>query len=57
MYFSDGKLGAYERLMTQKPGFNRRAGKSGKYGSQKRPHPKKQDHTEKSKESEDKDNE
>ena len=21
MYFSDGKLGAYERLMTQKPGF------------------------------------
>ena len=37
MYFSDGKLGAYERLMTPKLGFNRRAGKSGKYGSQKKP--------------------
>ncbi|MEN3005975.1 hypothetical protein [Dehalobacterium formicoaceticum] len=52
MYFFDGKLGAYERMMQQKPGFNRRAGKSGKDGSQKKPRPKKQDKDQKNKESE-----
>lgn len=57
MYFLHGKLGVYERMMTQKPGFNRRAGKSGKDGSQKKPYPKKQDKTQKSNDSEDKDNE
>lgn len=57
MYFFDGKLGAYERMMTQKPGFNRRAGKSGKDGSQKKPRPKKQDKDQKYKESEDKSDE
>lgn len=57
MYFFDGKLGDYERLMTQKPGFNRRAGKSGKNNSQKKPCSKKQDKTQKLKDSEDKDNE
>lgn len=57
MYFFDGKLGVYERMMTQKPGFNRRAGKSGKNGSQKKPFSKKQDKIQKPKNSEDKDNE
>lgn len=57
MYFFDGRLGVYERMMTQKPGFNRRAGKSGKNGSQKKPFAKKQDKNQKSKENEDKDNE
>ncbi len=57
MYFLDGKLGAYERMMTQKPGFNRRAGKSGKDGSQKKPHPQKQDKDQKPKEREDKNDE
>lgn len=57
MYFFDGKLGAYERMMTQKPGFNRRAGKSGKDGSRKKPRPKKQEQIQKSKESEDNNNE
>lgn len=37
MYFFSGKLGAYERMMTQKPGFNRRSGKSGKSAAQKKP--------------------
>ena len=57
MYFLDGKLGAYERMMTQKPGFTRRAGKSGKSGSQKIPRPKKQVQDPKLKESEGKNNE
>lgn len=56
MYFFHGKLGVYERLMTQKPGFNRRAGKSGKNGSQKKPPSQKQDTIQKPKESEDKSN-
>jgi hypothetical protein len=57
MYFFHGKLGAYERMMTEKPGFYRRAGKSGKDGSQKKPYSKKQDKIQKQKESEDKKNE
>ncbi len=56
MHFLDGKLGVFGRMMTQKPGFKRRAGKSGKNGSQKKPC-KKQDKLQKPKESEDKDNE
>lgn len=57
MYFFDGKLGAYERMMTEKPGFYRRAGKSGKDGSQKKPRPQKQEQAQKSKKSEGKNNE
>ncbi|MDD4493014.1 MAG: hypothetical protein PHV32_01465 [Eubacteriales bacterium] len=57
MYFLDGKLGAYERMMQQKPGFNRRSGKSGKDGSQKKPRPKKQENGQKNKEGEDKNDE
>jgi len=49
MYFFHGKLGVYERMMTEKPGFYRRAGKSGKDGSQKKPYSKKQDKTQKHK--------
>ncbi|SHH68887.1 hypothetical protein SAMN02746098_01152 [Desulfosporosinus lacus DSM 15449] len=56
MYFFHGKLGLYERLMTQKPGFNRRAGKSGKNGSQKKPSSPKQDTIQKPQENEDKNN-
>lgn len=41
MYFFDGKLGAYERMMTQKPGFYRRSGKSGKPHPPKKPIDKK----------------
>jgi hypothetical protein len=44
-------------MMTEKPGFYRRAGKSGKDGSQKKPYSKKQDKIQKQKESEDKNNE
>lgn len=57
MYFLDGKLGAYERMMQQKPGFNRRSGKSGKDGSQKKPRPKKQGNIQQNKESENKNDE
>lgn len=37
MYFFDGKLGAFERMMTQKPGYHRRSGKSGKDIPKKKP--------------------
>lgn len=57
MYFFDGKLGAYERMMTQKPGFNRRAGKSGKDGLQKKFRSKKQERPQPPEESENKNNE
>ena len=30
MYFFDGKLGVFERMMTQKPGYHRRSGNSDK---------------------------
>lgn len=56
MHFCDGKLGAYERLMTQKPGYSRRTGKSGKDGSQKKALTKKQEHPSKSKEREEQEN-
>lgn len=39
MYFFDGKLGALERMMTQKPGYYRRSGKSGKNIPKKKPAP------------------
>lgn len=57
MYFLDGKLGVYERMMTQKPGFNRRAGKSGKKGSERKPRPKKSDQDKKFEKREDEPNE
>jgi len=40
-YFCDGKLGVYERMMTQKPGYHRRSGKSGRDIPPKKPLPKK----------------
>jgi hypothetical protein len=41
MYFFDGKLGELERLMTEKPGFNRSNGKKDKPRAKKKPLAKK----------------
>ncbi len=42
MYFFRGRLGALERMMTEKPGFYRRNAKSGKPKPHKQSPPKRQ---------------
>jgi hypothetical protein len=41
MYFFSGKLGALERMMTEKPGQHRRDGKKRINTPQKKPHSRK----------------
>lgn len=41
MYFFSGRLGALERMMTEKPGYHRRSGKSGKANPPKKSVPQK----------------
>lgn len=51
MYFFGGKLGAYERLMTEKPGFYRKDNKDEIYDLQKKSRPLKEKQESKYKES------